>query len=137
MLQVYFLSLAIDAEFAKVYRAVFAFRLGFIEEYILNADSNEDDDYSSAEEMEKELQRLEEEFLKELTQSQTEHAMRIIRGNGEYTTQENQSDEDEVSHCVCIKISGISIDLHLFSKSLISYCPWIISRRPPTKIMNC
>lgn len=93
------MSLAIDADFAKVYRAVFAFRLRFIEEYVLNANSIEEDDYSSAEEMEKELQKLETEFLKELTQSQTEHAMRIIRGNGEYATHSDESDEDEVSCC--------------------------------------
>lgn len=100
------MSLAIEADFAKVYRAVFAFRLGFIEEYILNSDSSEDDDdFSSAEEMEKELERLEAEFLKELTQSQTEHAMRIIRGNGEYATQDEQSDEDEVSDCLCFFIA--------------------------------
>lgn len=90
------MSLAINAEFAKVYRAVFAFRLGFIEEYILNGAYAEEDEYSSDEEMEFELKRLENELSKELTSVQTEHAMRIIRGIGEYASRE-ESDEDEVS----------------------------------------
>lgn len=101
------MSLAINAEFAKVYRAVYAFRLGFIEEYILSGAYAEEDDYSSDEEMEFELKRLENELAKELTPVQTEHAMRIVRGIGEYASKE-ASDEDEVrklfiSYTKCIQ----------------------------------
>lgn len=81
-----------------------------------------------------ELKQLESELAKELTPSQTDHAMRIIRGAGEYASFE-ESDENEVSQLMFFFYRKI-YNFYSFTCSSSFFYLWIIFLRQPLRIMN-